>query len=259
MRTIVFQSYRTHDVADWIQRCMASVQSWASVRGYDYRFVDDRLFDYVPDWFKQKSPHLCPITDLARLRLARELLASGYERSVWVDADVYVFAPERLAVEVGEQFAYTHEVWTYADEQGQPAVSHRVNNSISVFIRGNAYLDFFIDACEQTARVQPQLGKLDASTRFLSQLHQILPFPLLPNVGMLSPALMHDIASGSERFLPTYAGQLMAPIACANLCASLQDQAWGGIPQDQQCYAAVIDRLQQTGGMVVNRWRPRAG
>jgi hypothetical protein len=248
LRTVVIQSYRTHDVAPWLQACMQSVRAWAAARGFDYHFIDDRLFDYVPGWFKDKAEHLCPITDLARLKLARELLDQGVERTIWVDADILVFAPEALQIDVHEQFAYTHEVWTWIDQAGQPAFSHRVNNSISVFVRGNAYLDFFIDACQANGRASPRIGKLDASTRFLSALRQILAYPLLFNVGMLSPDLMADIAKGQSRLLPTYAKQLQAPIGCANLCGSL---AAGGAP----LYQPVIDQCLATRGAVVNRWR----
>jgi len=248
MRSVVFQSYRRHDVAPWLQTCMQSVRDWATQQGFEYHFVDDRLFDYVPAWFKDKAEHLCPITDLARLKLARELLAQGFDRTIWVDADLLVFAPEALRINVSSQFAYTHEVWTWLDEAGQPGFQHRVNNSISVFVRGNAYLDFFIDACEQNARASARIGKLDASTRFLSQLHQILPFPLLTDVGILSPDLMTDVATGQSRLLPTYAAQLQAPLSCANLCASLA-------PVGPSHYQAVIDQCLATRGAVINRFR----
>jgi hypothetical protein len=210
----------------------------------------------VPDWFKQKSAHLCPVTDLARLKVAREYLSEGFQRTVWVDADMLVFAPQQMAVEIESQFAYCHEVWTGPDEHGQPACGHRVNNSISVFVEGNAYLDFFIDACEQNARAQTEVAKLDASTRFLSMLHQILPFPLLYNVGMLSPALMTDIANGTQHYLPTFGRHLQAPIACANLCASLQGQTFDGRAQMPAAYDVVIDRLLESRGEVVNRHYP---
>ncbi len=238
---------------------MGTVRAWAQSNNFEYRFVDDRLFDYVPEWFRRKASNICTVTDLARLKLARELLDHGYERTVWIDADMLVFAPERLTVEVGSQFALCHEVWVYADDAGQPAYAHRVNNSICVFIKGNVYLDFFMDACEQIARSQETLGKLDASIRFMSQLHSILPYPLLLNVGMFSPALMADIASDTQRFLPTYAQQLMAPLACANLCASLVGQPFDGAPQGESRYEQVIARCLATRGEVVNRFRQFAG
>ena len=248
MRSVVIQSYRTHDVAPWLQTCMQSVRAWAAANGFDYHFVDDRLFDYAPRWYRDKAEHLCPITDLARLKLARELLDQGVERTIWVDADILVFAPEALQIDVRSGFAYTHEVWAWMNEAGQPAFQHRVNNSVSVFVRGNVYLDFFIDACEANGRASARIGKLDASTRFLTSLRQILSYPLLFNVGMLSPDLMLDIARGQSRVLPTYAGQLQAPIACANLCGSLASGDAAG-------YAAVIERCLATRGSVVNRWR----
>jgi hypothetical protein len=36
------------------------------------------------------------ITNLARLELTREVLREQYDRAIWFDADVFVFAPEEL-------------------------------------------------------------------------------------------------------------------------------------------------------------------
>jgi hypothetical protein len=44
-RTVVYQSYRTRDVPAWIATCMHTVRAWAASRGFDYRFIDGRLFD----------------------------------------------------------------------------------------------------------------------------------------------------------------------------------------------------------------------
>ena len=42
MKTLVIQSFRTHSVPPWIERCLDSVRRWAALRGYDYRLTDDR-------------------------------------------------------------------------------------------------------------------------------------------------------------------------------------------------------------------------
>jgi hypothetical protein len=253
-RTVVYQSYRTRDVPAWIATCMHTVRTWAASRGFDYRFIDDRLFDCVPAWYRQKAgTQICPLTDLARLTLARQFLAEGYQRTVWVDADIVVFAPAALGVEVGGEFAFCHEVWLDVQPDGQTVFTRRVNNAITVFESGNRHLDFFIDACERIARPVPALDKLDVGTRFLTHLRVAMPFPLLLNVGTFSPALMHDIAGGTARYLRAYAAQLLMPLACANLCASLTGWSFDGKPSDERCYEAVVDTCLRTAGDVVNR------
>jgi hypothetical protein len=42
------------------------------------------------------------VSDLARLTLARDYLAQGYDRALWVDADVVVFDPDALALDPPE-------------------------------------------------------------------------------------------------------------------------------------------------------------
>lgn len=254
MKTIVYQSYRTTDVPPWIESCMRTVRSWAAARSHEYRFIDDRLFEYAPAWYREKAGRqICPITDLARLMVARELLAEGYDNAVWVDADMLVFAPENLHVNIDKDFAFCHEIWIQPDAAGRPICTHRVNNSIAVFARNNTHLEFFIDACLRIARHKPQLGKLDVGTQFLTQLRGVLPFPLISNVGMFSPAVMADIADGADRCLSNYVQHLTSPLACANLCGSLLGSQVAGIASDDRVYDAVVDRCLQTGGEVINR------
>ncbi len=252
MKTVVYQSFRTTDVPAWIKVCMETVRSWARAKGYDYQFIDDRIFEFAPPWFRAKAgQEICPVVDLARLVLAKQLLAQGYERTVWVDADVLVFAPERLDVSIANDFAFCHEVWTKPGAGGVVECDKKINNSITVFAKNNVHLDFFIDACQRIAYNQAQLGKLDVGTRFLSQLGQILPIPLLTNVGMFSPCLMRDIANGTETYLKGCAQHLPAPLACANLCASLLGI---GSHMSPDLYDAVVDKCLRTGGGVVNQF-----
>jgi len=255
MRTVIYQSYRTANVPAWLGQCLQTVQSWAAANRFDYQFIDDRLFRYVPPWFLHKaSGHLCTLTDLARLLVARELLDKGYDRTVWVDADLVVFAPEALALDSAEECAFCHEAWVEAGTDGQLRCSHRVNNSVTVFTKASPFLDFYIDACQRIARSKPQLGKLDIGTGFLTNLRAILPFPLLGNIGVFSPFIMAEIASGAGPYLPSYMRQVAAPLAGANLCSSLRGKAVFGIPMDDRLYETVVARCLQTKGDVVNRF-----
>src|SRR5271155_4687165 len=93
-QTVVFQSYRTQNVPKWIVGCMETARGWAGMRGFDYQFLDDRFFDRVPAEFRARTTDKLILTDIARLLVTRELLEGGYERVVWIDADVAVFDPE---------------------------------------------------------------------------------------------------------------------------------------------------------------------
>ncbi len=245
MKTAVFQSYRTTNVPHWITACIASVRSWAASNGFDHRLIDDSFLDLAPAWFRDRcAGEICPVTDLARLVFARDLLAAGYERAVWVDADMLVFDAPALGIDGVPGFAFCLEVWTSLDEEGRLRCEQRVNNSISVFTRANRQLDFLIDACLRIAQAQRKVGKLTVSTDFLTGLGKILPIPLLDNVGVFSPVIVSDIA-GSEHLLGEYGRHLPAPLAAANLCHSL-------VSDDAQC-AAAVDKCMRTRGDVVNR------
>lgn len=253
-KTVVFQSYRTHAVPAWITRCMASVKSWALQHGHDYCFVDDDMLALAPAWYRTKAgSEICPVADLGRLLLARQLLARGHERAIWIDADMLVFRPEALELTLDAGYAFTHEVWVAHDRAGAVTASHRVNNSIAMFARHNPQLDFFIDACLRIAHAQPRLGKLDVGTRFLSDLRGILPFPLIEAVATLSPLLMLDLAHGESMHLDVLRRAQPQPAACANLCASLENWAAGDRATAAAIYDEVVERLLDSRGEVLNR------
>lgn len=257
MKTIVYQSYRTQQVPAWITHCMGTVRAWAAQQGFDYRFYDDAFLDYAPQWFRDKSQQsICPVTDLSRLVVARELLAQGYQRSVWVDADMLVFAPEQLRVDHVQDFSFCHELWVWVDAARALQLVHRVNNAITVFCAGNVQLDFFIDACLRIGRNKARVGKLDVGTKFLSGLRAVMPFPLLENVGMLSPRMLQEITGGEPMHLRRYAQGLPVPLACVNLCGSMQGQPLQGVFCDDTLYAQVIGTLLSSRGEVVNSLRP---
>lgn len=256
MKTVVYQSFRNKDVPGWITVCMTSVKAWAEMQGFDYRFYDDGFLARAPDWFRQKAAgQVCPVTDLARLVVAKELLSQGWQRTVWVDADMLVFDPKALQITAQSGFALCLELWLYTDDMGVRRISQRVNNSIAVFCAGSLHLDFFIDACVRIGRQREQIGKLDVGTTFLSPLRQILPFPLLTQAGMLSPAFMAEIAGGPAAGVAEYMQALPGPLASVNLCGSLQGQPVHGVIADDALYDAAVERLLATRGGVLNGLR----
>lgn len=269
MKTVVYQSYRTTAVPGWIARCMGTVRDWAALRGFDYLFVDDRLFDYVPAWYREKvQGQVQLVSDLARLELARELLAGEYERAIWVDADLVIFDADRFDIPTDKEYIFCREIWLErltvrrALRDGLAHLSwpsrvqawFRVNNALCVFTRANKMLDFYIHACQLMVKNRPgEIQALEVGTFFLTSLYERLRFPLLTNVGLFSPILLSDIARGKERYVKFYIKEFGAPVRAANLCASYEGKKYNGLTLHELDYDRALDQLVETSGAVVNR------
>lgn len=254
MQTLVIQSYRTRDVAAWISACLRSVQTWASAAGYRYEFVDDRLFDYAPAWVRERcGRQLLPITDVARMYLLRERLGQGWNRVVWVDADVLVFAPERFALDGDAPYALCHELWLRVSAAGEIESQEKVNNAVMLVTRRQPMLDFWIFAVEEILRAHaPQdIGPLTASTQFFTDLATIMPLRVLRNVGLLSPPVVRSLGGGGA-LAREWSRRFGHPIGAANLCASLQDQPAAGATVGAVEMQQAVDALLRTRGEILN-------
>lgn len=244
LRTVVYQSFRTVDVPPWITRCMQTVQRWAESQGFDYRFIDDALFAYAPEWYREKVSHdILLVSDLARLVLARDLLREGYGRTIWVDADVVVFDSQRFTIDVSDAFAFCRELWFFPAANGQMKCQMRVNNAVTVFVEPTEFLDFYIRACELIVRHGQQLTKLSVGTRFLTAMHHVMPFRLIHQVGLFSPALMAQLARGMQPVLELFQRVGGSPIYAANLCGSFRNTTFHGVLMDDSVYDSVVDNL----------------
>ncbi|MBP9738460.1 hypothetical protein KBD20_02100 [Candidatus Saccharibacteria bacterium] len=222
MTTIVFQSYRTHSVPVWIETCLNSVQNWAYLCGYDYRFYDDTFFNEVPDWFRARAQNeICPITDLARLIVAKKLLTSGYQRVIWVDADMLIFNPKVLDIEVNAPFAFCQEDWMTVYRGGQVQISQRVNNSICFFTKEDDILTELINDAISTGKSNDLIEKLDIGTKYLTDRHKVTALPLINSVAILDPPMVKDILRDDRMLIRRYTKYINRPIGAVNLCASL--------------------------------------
>jgi len=239
------------------------VHGWADLKGFDYRFMGDSFFDLVPTWYKERvkgNPLL--LSDLARLVLVRQLLQEGYDRAIWVDADVVVFDPESLEVRIDREYAFAREVWVRRIPLLGFAITRygvKVHNAFAVFVRGNSILDFLIHSCETVVatKTEPLLGG-DAGVFLLSKLYAIAKYPLILDVGMLSPALSHDILKGGGAVTRGFMERNGSPIHAANLCNSYDGISAMGVRMDDARFNTLIDLLLETKGRVVNRFHRSA-
>lgn len=255
MKTVVYQSFRTVDVPPWVERCMGTVRDWARLKGFDYSFFGDEIFDRVPDWYREKARgRMWLMTDLGRLELARELIESGYDRTIWVDADIVVFDAERFEIDVTEEYAFCLEVWIHDVKQNEVSFETNINNAVTVFVKNNSFLEFYIHACKDIVRHKKgEFDGLEVSTRFLTDLRKTLFFPVLTTVGLFSPIVSSEIAKGGGPITEYYINKMGAPIRAANLGTSWVNKPYKGVLMNNAMYASVIDRLVETRGDVVNR------
>jgi hypothetical protein len=222
-RSVLIQSYAPKPLAAWQQRCVDSVRRWTREAGWEYRYVDDRLLEVVPAWYRERCGTLkLPVTDFGRLLLLREALAEpGCEEALWIDADVLVMAP--LQPRVPEGCAFTREVWIWRDAGGQVRTRAAIANALVYMRRGAPELDKYIEAIQHLVANTPadRLQHHSASTLLLTVISQREPLAVIPGAGMLSPQLTVELARGGGELTRHYAGLLPEPLACANLCGSL--------------------------------------
>lgn len=253
MATLVLQSF--HDAPPaWIADAMASVRAFAAHRGFDYRWVGDEIFDRVPVDLRAKAgayPQMA--TDLGRLALLGEALDEGYDRAVWLDADVVVFDPDRLdlAAADADGYAFGCEVWVQPRRAGGAGLEVRrnVHNAICVFDRGNPMLAFYAHAAArvlgraEAGRLPPQI----VGPKLLTSLHNTVNLPLIEACGMASPPVVRDIVAGDGPALALLQAESPVSPAALNLCHSLVGDVDDGERLDAATMQAAVAGLLDHG------------
>ena len=242
-RVLILQSFRDSEAPVWVSRCLASVQAWAIERGYAYSYEGDELFERLPGWYATKVAGRKPIAaDLARLLWIQEMLSTqgslgdeAYDVVAWIDADVYVVAPQLFEVNPQTSCIFGYEYWL-DDHHKAPGfrIHKNVHNAYCAFRPSCAVLPFLIEAVQRMVqRVEPaHLAPQFVGPKLLTSLHNIVGFELEHGVGAMSPQLATaltaeatggEVVNNIQRRLETYRSKLPKPIAAVNLCASLAD------------------------------------
>jgi SAM-dependent methyltransferase len=259
MKTVVFQSHRDRGGPAWRRRAMESVRAWAEGRGWDYVFIDDALFDLLPSWYRDKAAASVTIrTDLARLIQARRFLDAGHGRAVWVDADVFVFAPEHLTLPDDEAAVFCHEVWVHRPRAagGGSAVTIQANNAVCAFLADDTrFLDHYARACELILdRKSPPFTGKEVGTDYLMAVRRVFDLALIRSVGLFSPVVLADVLNGAGPITGHYMARMGAPLGAVNLCASMLGRPHDGLVADDALFDRLVERLGADGGAAVNRW-----
>jgi len=250
--TRLIQSASQHAQPDWLRRCMASVESWASGEGWSYRCGGDELFDLVPEDIRTKFADQKPLlADIARLSWARQLFddEEELERVIWLDADVIVFAPGKLVINPAWDFAVGRQIWIQPDDDGALKTYRQVHNAILVMQRDAPALDFLRQttlkiAARHTGRAASQL----LGPKLLTALHNIVGFDVVESVGMASPRVIRDIIAKETPSDPSALARLRqaseSELGAVNLCASYRNREIDGVFLSDDDFTACVDALQ---------------
>lgn len=255
MATIVYQSFRTHDVPEWMSRCMDSVRNWAAQQGYEYRFFGDELFEFVPDWYQNRiNNQIHLVADLARLEIAKQFLDEGYEKAILVDADVLVFSPEAFLLPLDKSYSFCREVYVAQDVQSNLVAYKSVNNAVTMMCKGNTFLHLYIDACKHIVAQRSKLQHTSVGTAFLTSMNQQFPIDHIHQLGLFSPLVMRDIVNGSGEALALYMKAFNHPVNAANLCFTFNGTEAKGVKMTPGLFDSVIDGLLESKGRLINQY-----
>ncbi len=251
MATRVIQSQRRPLPYGWLAPCLESVRGWAELRGFEYRFLDDALFDVLPADLREKTrDQLVVASDIARLIVLRQALAEGHEAVIWCDSDFLVFDPQRLTLPP-ESYAVGREVWVQSD--GKRLRSHiKVHNAFLAFRQGNAFLDFYLESAQKLVRAHrgPMVPQF-VGPKLLTAIHNIVGCPVAESAAMLSPEVARDVVAGSGPALALFNTNSRSAPAAVNLCASLAGtppaRRSRGRKTARSSMRAVIERLLSAG------------
>jgi len=243
--TLVLQSHATPRPHAWIDACLDSVRRWSAVNGYEYEFVGDELFDFVPPLLREKIRDQRVIaTDLGRLRLLQSRIDAGFETVIWCDADFLIFDPDNFVIP-GCAYALGREVWVQhaPDNSSQLSAHVKVHNAFLMFRRGNVFLDFYADTAERLlSRNQGRMPPQFIGPKLLTALHNVAQCPVLETAGMLSPLLIEEIATRPGPALELFGRRSSRAPAAANLCASLCDNDTVSAGSVTTCIARLIEQ-----------------
>jgi hypothetical protein len=220
------------------------VRAWAEAQTFDYRWISDDLFDRLPGSLKTRTRAQPVIaSDLARLIVLQEAFEHGYERAVWVDADVLVTEPSALMLPQADAL-FGREVWVQEARGGRLKVYRKIHNAFMAFTVRDPVLPFYRMSAERIlSRYDPDAGPMVAQLigpKLITLLHNAIGFDVLESAGVLSPAVVRDLIGRGGRALDRFIAESAVMPLALNLCGST---VRGGELTDREM-GELVGRLQ---------------
>ena len=258
--TIVIQTFRDHDIPAWVQRCLDSVKKWSALHGHDYSLSGDEFYDLCgPEYLAHGKKNPQAITNLARLVATRQRLDSGYQKVIWMDADIFVFNPESLVFDFSDRhlttgYAFGREVWIGRTKNGK--IRHtepRAHNAATFFTKNAVDLDMLILLIRHIDAGREIVSNFQVGVNLLRGLQYSLMFPTFSHVALFSPLLIGALTRHQEQILRVYGQVYRYPAYAANLGLSVQNR----VTEDMLWRA--MDLLDAGAGEVINKYATHSG
>lgn len=205
---------------------MDSVAQWASASGWDYECLDDRFFDFVPPEIRTKcAGNIYALTDICRLVWIARKLDEPYDRVVWADADLLIFSPQHLMLAGDSNHGFAREIFLHLNADRSVTPVHGLNNALMYFTAGSPMLKHYLDASWQViSAAQPGgIPRTALGPHLLSFIAESHPVNLIEGVGLLTVAIMREIATGQSPMFELIQRLSERPLGAANLCHFLRN------------------------------------
>jgi hypothetical protein len=173
-----------------------------------------------------------------------QCLAVGYERVIWLDADMLVHCPEAFTVP-SASFSVGREVWVQETAPNRYKAYVKVHNAWLHACKGNVDLPFYREtALRLLARNTAGVPAQFVGPKLLTALHNIAGFEVNERAGMLSPEVARAyLSSGqSRRALDLFLSRHNQNPAALNLSASCETDAM----RAEGFYGGLVARLLDT-------------
>lgn len=252
--TIVIQTFRRENIPAWMQRCLDSVRYWTALQGYDYDLAGDEFYELCgPEYLARGNKNPQAITNLARLIATRNRLDQGYKKVIWLDADVFVFAPRKLvldfpAEELPTGYAVGREVWANILEGTRFRVTQPVAHNAATYFTPQAVdLDMLINLIRHIDAKRELVSNLQVGVQLLRGLQYSLMFPTFSHVALISPLMIRSLHQGTLPVLKLYGRAYRYHAYAVNLGLSLQHEV------TEEVLWSVMDLLERTEGEALNQ------
>ena len=201
--------------------------------------------DLLPDGFTVKCSNRIPMMiDLARLLTIRQLFEEGAEQVIWFDADVLIFSPEHLDLDLTPEQVVGREIWVSKTKAGRWKANRHVHNTVLSFRRTSPILDSLIFATQRIIRqlkatASPQL----VGPKLFSHIHSLVNLHVWEEAGILSPGVMSNFINEGGPALHCHLRKQTKPALAANLCYSLVNKKIDDIFVDEDFLLDAANQL----------------